>query len=95
VRLAYLELRRSVKDVVLQSAEATFEGAENLVKGTFWQADFKVNSLWPKLLALRLENDPDQELDLTPVQRAVKEAAISSGELLIALCKLADKVKLE
>jgi hypothetical protein len=92
---AYDQLRASIEQVVRMSATAVFEGKENLIVPVLWEADFKVGSLWARLQELGAGKAAQQSLDLTPVEKPIKEAGISVGELLKALCKLGKDIKLE
>lgn len=95
IRAAYNALQLSVENVVLMSATAIFEGKENIFKSTLWNADFKVHVLSSRLLSLACRTELDSDVDLMPIQTEIKEAALSSGELLKSLCKLAKGVKLQ
>jgi len=91
----YNQLRTSLEEVVSKSATAIFEGKESLIVPVLWEADFKVGSLWAKLSGIGAGRVEQQSLELTSVEKQIKEAGIAVGELLKALCKLGKGIQLK
>ncbi len=83
----YHRLRESVELIVRISATGVFEGKENLIEPVLWEADYNVHALKPKLDQLIAQQIVARQgnVDLSPIEKPLKDAVISTGKLLINL----------
>ena len=95
VKEAYDGLRRAVSNVAYVSAMAMFEGKEYLLKRVLREADDVINRLGVELVRFKSDAEQGKPCDFVPIETPVKAVAISTGDLLKALCRLADEVTIQ
>lgn len=88
----YNRLRESIEEIVHDSATAVFEGKENLIVPVLWEANYNVHALFPKLHQLTVQQE---DVDLSSIEKILKDVVVSAGKLLINLCKLGKNIKLK
>jgi hypothetical protein len=93
IRKSFDNLLSSMEDVMRISGTAVFEGNEELTKHVLFGAYYHVSNLEPKLILLSQLPTSQILSNIIKIEKDLKKAATSTGEVLIDICKLADEVK--